>query len=171
MRTAVIRFYGRRKGESLLLTLSSVQDDGLLFQRGKNRQGQPKKPILHLWDPRLRKMMARLLRWRAEVYRSGKPTTMLVLNRDGGPMTETGFNSAWRRAMGRAGVKGEFTFHDLRAARASTLSQDDAPERKRGAIVVDLLKKNVQASEVLAHDNDATTRRVYRRGTQVKGAK
>lgn len=139
----MIRYYGRRKGEVLRLQVSSAQKDGLHLRRGKRD-----RPIIIRWDTRLERMWARLMRWRAAKYRSGKPTTMAIINRDGTPFTVTGFNSAWRRAMKRAKLQGAFTFHDIRATRASTLSRE-------------------QAVEVLAHDDPATTARVYRRGPLV----
>jgi hypothetical protein len=141
---AMIRFYGRRKGECLGLTLSSAQDDGLHLQRGKRR-----KELVIRWDGRLDRMWGRLMRWRAAKTRGGKlQTTMAIVNRRGRRFTVTGFNSAWRRAMKAAGIKGAFTFHDIRATRASTLSQQ-------------------QAVEVLAHDDPRTTAGVYRRGPHI----
>lgn len=139
----MIRYYGRRKGEVLRLQVSSAQADGLHLRRGKRD-----RPIIIRWDARLERMWARLMRWRAAKYRSGKPTTMALLNRRGRPYTVSGFNSAWRRAMKRAELRGAFTFHDIRATRASTLPRE-------------------QATEVLAHDDPATTARVYRRGPLV----
>lgn len=139
----MIRYYGRRKGEVLRLQVSSAQADGLHLRRGKRA-----KEIIIRWDVRIQRMWARLMRWRAEVYRTGKPTTMALVNRRGRPYTVTGFNSAWRRAMKRSELRGAFTFHDIRATRATTLPRD-------------------QATEVLAHDDPATTNRVYRRGPLV----
>lgn len=139
----MIRYYGRRKGEVLRLQVSSAQTDGLHLRRGKRDRS-----IIIRWDQRLERMWGRLMRWRAAKYRSGKPTTMALLNRRGRPYTVSGFNSAWRRAMARAEMRGAFTFHDIRATRATTLSRE-------------------QATEVLAHDDPATTNRVYRRGPLV----
>jgi site-specific recombinase XerD len=143
---AAIRFYGRRKVELLGLQVQSAQDDGLHFRRAKDAGS---RELILIWDDRLRRMWARLMRWRDEVQRGGKIASMAaILNRKGKPYTETGFNSARKRAMKRAKIPGRFTFHDLRAARASTLS----PEK---------------AVEVLAHDDPRTTARVYRRGPRV----
>ncbi len=97
-----------------------------------------------------------MMRWREQVIRPTKGkrkaprvvSTALLINRRGCAYTETGFNSARKRAMERANIKGAFTFHDIRAARASTLS----PEK---------------AVEVLAHDDPRTTNRIYRRGAHV----
>lgn len=149
---ALNRFYGRRKVEALGLTLSDARDDGLHLRRGKRA-----KEIIIRWDTRLRKMLARVMRWRAEVIRPTKGNrkapavvelSALLLNRRGRRYTVTGFNSARKRAMERAGIAGAFTFHDLRAARASTLSP-------------------AMATEVLAHDDPRTTSRIYRRGASI----
>jgi site-specific recombinase XerD len=147
---AMIRFYGRRKVELLGLHMSDVQEDGIHFRRGKDADA---RPILVLWDSRLRKMHARLMRWREEVIRPtrGKRkapavvSTALLLNRRGAAYTETGFNSARKRAMVAAGIQGAFTFHDMRKSRAQTLDRE-------------------KAVTVLAHDDPRTTAAVYRPG-------
>lgn len=139
---AMIRYCGRRRGEILGLTLGSAQEDGLHFVRGKRR-----REIVMVWDARLKRAWERLMRWRAARVRGGKvQTTAALVNRLGGRLTTTGFNSAWRRARERSGV--DFNFHDIRATRASTLP--------RGI-----------ASEVLAHDDHRTTEAIYRRGPLV----
>lgn len=147
---AMIRYYGRRKVELLGLKMSDVQDDGIHFKRGKDAEA---RPILVVWDRRLRKMVARLMRWREEVIRPtrGKRkapavvSTALLLNRRGGAYTVTGFNSARKRAMVAAGIAGAFTFHDMRKSRAQTLERE-------------------KAVTVLAHDDPRTTAAVYRPG-------
>lgn len=140
---ALNRFYGRRKVESLGLLLNAEQEDGLHLHKGKDKYA---REIVLVWDRRLRRMWARLMRWRAKMSRGGKVSTMAaLLNRRGKPYTVSGFNTARTRAMKRAGLKGKFTFHDLRAARASSLPAE-------------------KATEVLAHDDARTTKRVYRRG-------
>jgi hypothetical protein len=143
------------------------------MRRGKDAES---KPIILKWDPRLRKHYARVLRWRAKVLRplieakvrdiERKLPTALLLNRRGRPYTESGFNSARRRAMERSGlavfvgeveVNGKkikrwsrpFTFHDNRKARAEdNLTLDEA-------------------QNVLAHDEQRTTAVIYRPGAIV----
>jgi hypothetical protein len=169
----LIRYYGRRKVEQLELELADAQDDGIHMRRGKDAES---KPIILKWDPRLRKHYARVLRWRAKVLRplieakvrdiERKLPTALLLNRRGRPYTESGFNSARRRAMERSGlavfvgeveVNGKkikrwsrpFTFHDNRKARAEdNLTLDEA-------------------QNVLAHDEQRTTAVIYRPGAIV----
>lgn len=142
---ALNRYYGRRKIEALGLQLSSAQKDGLHLRRGKRA-----KEIVILWDSRLERMWRRLMKWRDEVKRGGKVEELsaAILNRRGRRYTESGFNSARKRAMERAGIEGAFTFHDLRSTRASTLDRE-------------------KAVEVLAHDDARTTNRIYRRGAHV----
>lgn len=145
---AVIRHYGRRRGEILRLTLSDARDDGLHFLRGKPRHGQRPKEIVIRWEGRLKRAWDRLMAWRASKVRGGKvQTTAALVNRKGMAYSVTGFNSAWRRAQKRAGVRGDFTFHDVRKKEASGLSLE-------------------AAQHLLAHDEQRTTVR-YRVGAHV----
>jgi hypothetical protein len=166
------RYYGRRQGESLRLTLGDAQhEDGLHMLRGKERQRKPtkkkapRKPrvLIIPWDDavvkgkrrpgRLRKMLARVLRWRAKKIREALPTTMLLVGRLGTPYSKSAIKSAWRRGMERAKQKGQFTMHDLRALRADTLPED-------------------VAVNVLAHDDASMVRKVYgNRGPHVVNLK
>jgi hypothetical protein len=176
---AAIRYYGRRKVELLGLKLTDVlrempdklREDGIHFRRGKDADS---KEIIVRWDSRLRRMIARVLRWRDQVIRPIKDkegkgrsapkvvSTALLLNRRGGSYTESGFNSARKRAMLRSGLatfvgeevidgkkrkryQSSFTFHDMRKSRAQTLPRE-------------------KAVDVLAHDDPRTTNRVYRPG-------
>lgn len=156
------RYYGRRRGETLRLTLSDVKHaDGIHMLRGKERQRRatkrkaPRRPrvLIIPWDTRNKRMVARLLRWREDRIRmlrdrsgEGKPpaeTIMLLVNRDGGPYTKEAAKSAWRRGMARSEQKGNFTQHDVRALRATTLPLD-------------------VAQGVLAHEDRRTTETTYR---------
>jgi hypothetical protein len=146
---AMIRHYGRRRGEILRLTLSDAKADGLHFLRGKPRPGRKPKVIIIRWEPRLERAWARLMAWRTARVRGGKLATLTaaLVNRKGMPYTATGFNSAWRRAQERAGVRGDFTFHDVRKKEASGMTLQDA-------------------QHLLAHDEQRTTLR-YRVGAHV----
>jgi hypothetical protein len=142
---ALIRYYGRRRGEILGLTLSSAQADGLHFTRGKRR-----REIIVRWDRRLARAWDRLMVWRAAKVRGGKvQTTAALVNRHGRRLSVTAFASAWRRAQERAGVRGTFTFHDIRASSASAA----------GSVA--------EAQLLLAHDEQRTTQAVYRRGAHI----
>lgn len=145
----MIRFYGRRRGELLKLTIASARDDGLHLVRGKSRNGRVKVIVIR-WDGKLRRLWARLMAWRTNVRRGGNlETTAAILNRDGMPYTKTGFNSAWRRGRKRAGLHGAFTFHDIRATHAQTFETVQ------------------EAQHSLAHDEQATTAGTYRRGPHI----
>lgn len=166
----LIRYYGRRKVEQLGLETTDAREDGIHLRRGKDADA---KPIILKWDARLRKHYARLMRWRAKVLRpfvdakvrniERKLPTALLLNRRGRPYTETGFNSARKRAMIRSGLsvfigeedrngkkvkryKNPFGFHDIRKSRA----EDNLTP--------------AQATNVLAHDDPRTTNVKYRVG-------
>lgn len=145
---AMYRYYGRRKGETIALQLGSAQADGLHMRRSKGRGGVPGKPIVILWDARLRRMWARLMRWREEHARGGKVETMAALvNMRGRAYTEGTFNCDWRRAMKASpAARGTFTAHDIRASAA--VAQASLAD----------------AQQLLAHDEQGTTSRVYRRG-------
>lgn len=151
------RYYGRRRSETLQLSLADTQHaDGLHMLRAKERQrrGSLKKKerkarvLIIPWEPRLRRMLARALKWRAEKMREGIVTTTLLVNRHGLPYTKEAAKSAWRRGMERSGQRGQFTQHDVRALRASTLPLD-------------------VAQNVLAHEDQRTTARKYQRGPKI----
>lgn len=139
------RYYGRRRGEQLKLMIHDEKEDGLHFRRGKTRGGAPAKEIIFKWDPELRAIVDRLKAWRLQRMKPGVTTMALIVNERGSAVTVSGYNSAWKRLVIKAGVKGEFNFHDYRAERATTLTLD-------------------KATEVLAHEDPGTTKKVYRRG-------
>lgn len=165
---AMYRLYGRRKGETLKLLLQSAQrggeEPGLHFRRGKDRAH---KPIIIRWDAQIERHWGRLMRWRAQVARGGKlEHTAALLNRKGRPLTVSGVNSAWKRAMHDAGLtelvgtevvngkerkvfESAFTLHDIRKTRASTA----------GSLQ--------EAQHLLAHDDQRTTSAIYRLGPHV----
>lgn len=153
---AMGRYYGRRRGELLRLELTDARDDALYLYRGKDR-GTKRKAIRIVWDDRLRRIWARLTRWRnsrpgwdgGKITRTfqradGSAFAPAIVNRYGEPYSETAFNSARRRGMERAGIRGAFTFHDTRKSRAED------------GLTLD------QAANVLAHDDKRTTARQYR---------
>lgn len=166
------RYYGRRRGETLRLMLSDVEHaDGVHMLRGKERQRRgskkkgPRKPrvLIIPWDIRLRRMVERVLRWRAKVLRPTRKNgterklpaaiaATLLVGRYGAPYSKEAAKSAWRRGMMRSGQLGQFTQHDVRALRAHTLPEKIAEEvlalegtgmlrtvyRNRGPKVIDL---------------------------------
>lgn len=154
------RDFARRRGEILGLSDPDVTTAGLEFRRGKAREGRKPKTIIIEWTPELRAIADRLLAHKARIEaRTGVRCMRLLVNEDGGPVTETGWNSAWARMIertnrawekdGRADriERAEFHFHDLRAVRPSMMAR-------------------AEAQHLLAHDDAASTD-VYRRGPHV----
>jgi hypothetical protein len=158
---AMIRYYGRRKVELIRVQTTDARDDGLHLTRGKRA-----KAIVLRWESRLRRYWHRLMLWRAKASHGaerifldakGKPRVNAdgtawrpaLLNTKGRPLTVSGFNSERKRAMQRAGMKGEFTYHDVRKTRADSLDTLD------------------EAAHVLAHDDKRTTATKYRVGAHV----
>lgn len=181
---ALGRYYGRRPGEARRIEVAGVDADGVHTVRGKRA-----RDLIISWDDhidscgrsrpgRLRKMVARAMRWRGKVIRPAKVwkngqrpkekkvvSTKLLINRRGRALSKTGFQSAFRRAMAEVGLvehlgeamlagrlvqrtRRAFNPNDTRAKRASTLP--------RGI-----------ATDVLAHDEERTTETVYRRGPKI----
>lgn len=111
------------------------------------------KVVIVLWSDELHAVIARARAIGPEL----RPTLLCSLKGKyrGHPMTGSGFRSNWHRLMQKAVKPHEdgsppllaevFTFHDLRAKRAS-----DAEDI-------------MEANEVMAHDDLKTTQKVYRR--------
>lgn len=154
------RGLARRRGEILGLSDVDVTEAGLEFRRGKAREGRRPKTIIVEWSPELRAIVDRLRAHKARMeHRTGVKCLRLLVNEDGGPVTETGWNSTWARMIERVNrawekegraeriLRQEFHFHDLRAVAPSTMARADA-------------------QHLLAHDDPASTD-VYRRGPHV----
>jgi len=156
---------GQREGDLLRLPCNdphTYAKEGIVFRPNKSKRRHPRhgkiietgKMVIIEWSDELHTVVHRL---RALGPRL-RPT--LVCNQDGKPYTESGFRSNWHRLM-QAAVKGTknkdgtwitepalaqpFTFHDLRAKRAS-----DAEDV-------------LEANNALAHDDVKTTQKIYRR--------
>jgi integrase len=138
---------GRRKAELLALTRADLGEEGIAFRNVKRRGDR----FTVAWTPEIRAIVEAVLSHRERVSalhlwhtREGQP----YLKEDG---TTSGFDSIWQRYM-RAWVEkgGErFTFHDLRAKRASDLSAD-------------------QAQVLLRHTSGQMTKRYRRKGDLVR---
>jgi hypothetical protein len=124
-----------RQGDVLKLERRHLSDAGLSIQTGKTGK------VLDVEGADLVTITAACLKERPQVRR------FLVCRRDGKPMTASGFQSIWQRAMDRWVEDGgeRFTFHDLRA---KSLSDEETLE---GA-----------AARAL-HADPRITARVYRR--------
>jgi len=138
---------GRRKAELLNLTRGDLQDAGLVFRNVK----PPYDAFTVGWSPELRGIVQGILGLRERVS-----ALHLFHTRDGQPYIKdggdtSGFDSIWQRHMKRWGEAGNerFTFHDLRAKRASDLSAD-------------------QAQALLRHTSGQMTKRYRRKGDLVQ---
>ncbi len=156
---------GQREGDLLKLACNDPRvytQDGIVFRPNKSKRRHPRhgkqiesaKTIIIEWSDELHAVVERARALGPKL----RPT--LLCNLGGKPFTESGFRSNWHRLMSAA-VKGSkrkdgtwisepviteaFTFHDLRAKRASD-AEDVA-----------------KANEALGHDDLKTTQKVYRR--------
>jgi integrase len=73
--------------------------------------------------------------------------------RDGTKLTSSGFKSAWARAMERA-------------MEAKSLSETFAENDLRAKVATEAIELGQNATAMLGHSSDATTKRHYQRGTQ-----
>lgn len=150
---------GQREGDLLRLPMHDARvytPDGIKFKPNKSKRKHPRhgqiietsKTVIIEWSPELTALVEHLRSIGPQI----RPT--LICTQDGTPYTESGFRSNWHRLMTAATkpkAEGEppplewFTFHDLRAKRAS--DDDDV----------------MIANQALGHDDLKTTQRIYRR--------
>lgn len=125
---------------------SHCTDEGLLINRAKGSKTQ-----IIRWTPRLRAAVD------LGKQASGKVMTLdpYILNRHGGgPITESGFNTAWQRLMRKAkesGLAEGFTFHDLKAKGVSDFDGDktkaSGDKSARMAAVYDRKVEEIEATK------------------------
>ncbi len=96
---------GMRRGDILSLKLIDIDEDHGIY----NQQGKTGKRQLFTWTSGLHKVVAN-----AKRARKTRNLIYLFTNTHGQQITDTGFNSAWRRIRNRAGID-DVTFHDIRA--------------------------------------------------------
>lgn len=87
-----------RKRDIFNLTWHSVSDDGIRVNVSKTT-----RPLLIGWTDELKQI----------IDDCPKTSVHVFTNSQGKPLTESGFNSTWKRIKQRAGVT-DFRFHDLR---------------------------------------------------------
>lgn len=155
---------GQREDDILKLPLRDARvytREGVVFRPHKSKRRHPRhgkivetaKVVIVEWSDELHAVVDRARAIGPQI----RPTLICSLKGEhrGKPMTGSGFRSNWHRLMKKAVTPAKdgspalltesYTFHDLRAKRAS-----DA-----GDIV--------EANEVMAHDDLKTTQKVYRR--------
>jgi integrase len=142
---------GQREGDLLRLARDQLTTEGIAFRIGKSKRRHPRhgkivetaKQLTVQWSPTLKAVIGRLQTLGPDI----RPT--LLCNRQGMPFTESGFRSNWHHLMQKAVaskvITEPFTFHDLRAKSASDAASPG------------------DATELLAHDDPRTTRKVYLR--------
>lgn len=155
---------GQREGDLLQLPLHDARvytPNGIVFRPNKSKRRHPRhgkivetaKIVIVEWSDELRAVIERA----RSIGPQLRPTLICSMKGDrrGDPMTESGFRSNWHRLMTKASKPAQdgspallaapYTFHDLRAKRAS-----DAEDIQ-------------EANDALAHDDLKTTQKVYRR--------
>lgn len=101
---------GQRIGDLLALEWDQITDAGIAF-----RQSKTGAKVVVEWTPKLQDVVARLKAMRKA--RRGF-TVKVFTTQDGKPYTYSGAITAWKRAVGRAGVR-NVKFHDIRAKAAT----------------------------------------------------
>lgn len=98
---------GQRIGDLLALEWSALGRDGILFEPAKTEESTGVRVLIE-WTPRLRALVDRIKAFKKRNLR------VVFTTQEGQPYTYYGASTAWKRAVGRSGIKG-VTFHDLRA--------------------------------------------------------
>lgn len=133
---AIKSLTGLRQGDMLRLTLFAARDDGLYVETGKRG-----KRLLFAWSASL------TVAWNEAKTQRRRPSETRLF-----PISESGFKTAWSRAMHAwqpDDVEARFAENDLRAKMAGQA-----------------LDKGMDAASMLGHSSDAVTRRHYIRGTR-----
>jgi len=99
---------GQRIGDLLTLRWSQVTRDGILFAPAKVSGSTGAKVLIEM-TPKLQDLIARL-----RILKRAHITQFVITTQHGQPMTYSGAESAWKRAVKRAGVQAVH-FHDIKA--------------------------------------------------------
>jgi len=105
------------------ITMADIQKDGLLIVQAKTGKKQ-----LKLWSKRLTAAINRAKQIRADRLKGSKTSLYLLVTATGGPYTEYGMKSIWRRARAAYYAATEknidWTFHDIKAKAISDYQGD-----------------------------------------------
>lgn len=135
---------GLRQGDMLNIRLDQLRDDGLFVKTGKRD-----KRLLFTWNDDLHLAINTIKAMHHRI------TSLYLFNsqRDGTAMTQSGFKSAWARAMAKS-------------MKAGSLAETFAENDLRAKVATEAIELGQDATAMLAHSSDAVTKRHYARGTQ-----
>lgn len=129
-----------RRCEILDLKKSDILPEGLNTRRSKNSNDS-----ITLWSDKLRKAIDVGLNYKRKI-----DSLYIFADKNGQPITDSAFTSAWDRASKRYTGK-PFTFHDLKAKGVSDVDGDkqaaSGHKSARMVAVYDRKKKKVKATE------------------------
>lgn len=135
---------GLRQGDMLKIRLNDLREDGIFVETGKRG-----KRLLFTWTDDLRVIIEEIKNLRHRV------TSLYLFNspRNGTAMSQSGFKSAWARAMAETMKAGSLT---------ETFAENDL----RAKVATEAVELGQNATAMLGHSSDAVTKRHYQRGTQ-----
>ena len=131
---------GMRRGDILGLKRSDITEHGIF-----NQQGKTSKKLLATMTPDL-KMAINI----AKSAQKASHIQYLFLNNKNEPITETGFNSAWRRLREKTGIL-DIHFHDLRGLAATHAKRKGGLEYAKdllGHESIEMTEKYIKSKEI-----------------------
>lgn len=114
-----------RRAEVLGLTYQDLSDEGLMLRRTKGSSSE-----VTLWTPSLRKVVER--------SRLLPESTNHIVRNDGGQISTSAFDSAWRRLMAkvRDAGGGTWPYHDIKAKGLSDMKEPWAGHKSKDMLDV-----------------------------------
>ena len=105
-----------RQGDVLDLKWEDITDEGIFIEQNKTGKQQIK-----LWTPRLKDAINKA----KNLHNNSVASLYVIHNRKGQKYTASGFKTIWKRYRDKAGLKENFTFHDLKAKGISDYEEGD----------------------------------------------
>ena len=141
------------------ITMADIQKDGLLIVQAKTGKKQ-----LKLWSGRLQGVINRAKDIRAERLKGTKSSIYLLVTSTGGPYTEYGMKSIWRRAranyLEQTGKSIDWTFHDIKAKAISDYQGDkQAFSGHKSRAMMERYNRSIDKVEVLDFPKKTTGRK------------
>lgn len=134
---------GLRQGDMLRLTLHSIKENGLFVPTSKNG-----KRMLFLWSDELLNAVEAVRAIKRPIH-----SIFLFNSNRGTQLSESGFKTAWSRAMNAA-------------IKAKALTERFAENDLRAKVATDAHDQGQDATALLGHSSNAVTQRHYIRGTR-----